>query len=81
MKQLAIMRGVSIGMRDISHPCMWFSTYISEHEAALQVLSWEAAADVIKQYGTYDLKLLEGKPCWVDVEGNLIKFLSPCVIK
>ncbi len=80
-KQLAIMRGVKLGMRDIDHPCMWFTTYTSEHEAALQVLSWKDAEAVIEAYGTYDVNSLEGKPCWVELGDNVMKWLGPCVIK
>lgn len=75
-RQLAIMKGVTLGCGDIGIPCMWFSTYISENVAALQVLSWEQAKELIKVSGMADAKTLEGKPCWVDVDNMTIKFIE-----
>jgi len=75
MKQLAIMRGVSIGNRDCGTPVMWFSTNF-EHGGALQVLTWERARKVIAESGLSDFKELEGHACYVDVDGDTVKFLG-----
>jgi len=80
MKQLAIMKNVSIGCRDIGTPCMFFETYIDESLAALQVLDWERAYEIIKKAGVYDFKSLEGSACWVECDSNLIRFLDICKI-
>ena len=73
-EEMAIMTGVTIGCRDINEPCLWFSVTLMDGCGALQVLGWEDARQLIKTSGYYDFKTLEGKPCRVDVEGNLIKF-------
>ena len=80
MKQLAIMRDVGYGCRDVGHPVLFFNTYISEGEAALQILGGTDAYNLIADSSVYDVKNLEGKACWVDVEDNLIKFVSFCRI-
>lgn len=53
-EQVAIMRDVNVGLRDVGRPCMWFSTKTTEGKAALQVLSWEQAAEVLKVAGVHD---------------------------
>ena len=74
-ERLAIIREVGIGNRDIGTPCMFFTTYISEGSAALQVLSWKDAYEVIKESGVSDVDQLEGRPCWVKVGRGTINFL------
>ncbi len=70
------MKDVGIGMRDGCGPCLWFTSYISEGGAALQILSWEEANKVIKDTGVYDVKNLEGRACIVDVSKvGLIQFV------
>ena len=73
-EQVAIIRDVGYGLRDVGRPCLWFTTYVSESGAALQVLLGEDAAAVLKDAGVYDVKELEGKPCYVEVDGGLITF-------
>lgn len=75
-KQLAIMKNVGIGMRDCHSPVLWFSAFISEGSAALQVLNWDRAKDLIAKSGVYSVLELEGKSCWVNVGDNMIKFLE-----
>ena len=70
----AIIKEVGFGCRDIGQPCLFFTTYINECSAALQVLHGDEAMKVIKASGVYDVKKLEGKPCWVEVSGNAISF-------
>jgi hypothetical protein len=53
--------------------CLWFNTYITESSAALQVINWEDAAKLLAT--VYDVKELNGRPCVVNVEGNMIKFV------
>lgn len=75
-KQLAIMKDVGYGLRDTGRPCLFFSTYISEGGAALQVLFGKDANKVVTDTGVYDVKDLEGKPCWVKADGRTITFLE-----
>lgn len=72
MKQLAIIKGVGYGMRDIGRPCLFFDAMISEGSGALQILFGKAAEKLIKDYGCYDIKNLGGTPIWVNVEGSKI---------
>jgi hypothetical protein len=77
-EMVGIIRNVGIGMRDCHAPVLWFDVYISEHSAALQVFSWGEASRIITESQVYDVKTLEGKPCWVSVEGTvgrIIKFV------
>ena len=64
-EQLAIMKGVGFGNRDVGYPVLFFSTMISEGCGALQVMEGKKAMDFIKAYGVYDVKDMEGKPVWV----------------
>ncbi len=72
-EQLAIIKDIGIGCRDTNWPVLWFTVYVSEVQAALTVLSWDDAYEVLKH--VREVRDLEGKPCWVDVDGNMIKFL------
>lgn len=76
MKQLAIMKGVDFGLRDVGIPVLWFSVYISECSAALQVLAGEEIKVLLKDAGCYSIKELEGKSCWVECESNHITFIE-----
>ena len=75
-KQLAIMKDVKIGMRDIGRACMWFETYIDEGITALQVLNWEDTKKLIEDADVYDFKSLEGHACWVECDRGQILFLK-----
>jgi hypothetical protein len=75
MKQLAIMKNVGIMYEDHSGESqLKFDSYTSEHGAALQLVSvtnplfvdfWEAMDGNVKN--------LEGKPCWVELEGGFVR--------
>ena len=75
-RQLAIMKEVGFGCRDIGRPILFFTTYVSEYVAALQIIPGDEALDIIQKSGVYDIHKLEGKPCWVEVNDNIIVFLS-----
>lgn len=72
-EEMAIMKGVSVGMRDTGHPCMWFSVN-QEGSGSLQVLSWKEAEELIRKADVYDIKELNGKACIVEVDGNFMRF-------
>ena len=74
-ERMAIMKDVGFGLRDVGQPCLWFTTYIDEHMAALQVLRGKEIEKILVDSNSYDVKELEGKPCWVQIDGNIIKFL------
>lgn len=74
MKQLAIMKGVDFGLRDAGTPVLWFTVYVSEGAAALQILAGEKIEILLKDAGCYSIKELEGKACWVERDGSKIHF-------
>jgi len=73
-EQLGIIKRVGYGLRDVGYPVLWFTIYTSEHCASLQVFRGEESDRVITEADVYDVKLLEGKPCWVIVDGGLMTF-------
>lgn len=81
-KVLAVIKGVGFGNRDVGKAVLWFSTYVDECTAALQVISPPDALDIIQKYGVRDVHDLEGKTCWVilDKSKNTIIFDSPAKI-
>lgn len=76
MKKLAIMKDVGYGCRDTNGVCLWFDTYVTEGTAALQVLFNPEADKVIRASGVYNVRELEGKPCWVEDNQGMIHFLE-----
>ncbi len=71
---MAIIKQVGYGNRDTGRPCLWFVTHLNEASAALLVFFGKQANDIIQSSGVYDVKELEGKPCWVTRHGRTIKF-------
>lgn len=69
-----IIRNVGIGRRDTSRAVLWFDVHVSEGTAALQIIPWDDAHDIVAR--VYDIRSLEGYPCWVDVsDPSLIRFV------
>lgn len=66
-EQIAIISDVGIGSRDVGRPVLWFTVQISEHISSLQVFEWAKAFEILKT--VYDVRELEGKPCWVETDG------------
>ena len=76
VEQLAIIKNVGFGLRDVGFPCIWFETNISKSIGALQVLSGDKQIfGIIRESDVYDIKDLNGMSCWVEVKNNLIKYL------
>ena len=72
---LAIIKEVGFGMRDGLKPMLWFTTYLSENTAALQCFTdpneYEA---IIKDADVYDVRKLDGRPCWVVRDNGIMRF-------
>lgn len=77
---MGIISEVGIGLRDVGRPVLWFTVYVTESSAALQVKSWETAAEIISDFGVYEVHELNGKACWVSVTSNIIKYEGACKI-
>lgn len=74
-KQMAIVKGVHCGVGDRGRFALWFNVYISECVAALQVFQGgEEVARIVEAAGVGDVKELDGRPCWVECDGSLIRF-------
>lgn len=70
----AIIRRPHVGNRgDYDFPVLWFDAEISEGSGALIVLNWDEAKEVLSK--VYDVRNLEGMPCWVETDGRIIKFI------
>lgn len=73
-KQVAIIKNVRVGAEDHYGAALWFDMYISEGSCALWIIPIAEAADIIGRFD--DIKHLEGKPCWVEVDNGIIRFLK-----
>jgi hypothetical protein len=80
-KQMAIMKDVGFGNRDVGRPVLWFTVMLNECVGSLQIIFEPDYHDFIKDYGVYDVKDLEGKPIWVSRSGTSIRWLEPCKIR
>lgn len=76
MRKLAIMKGVDYGCRDVGRPVLWFSTHDGEGGGALQVLDVNEAGKLIEESGVHSIRNLEGKACWIEVNGNSHVFVG-----
>lgn len=76
MEKVAIIKQIRIGVCDRGYASLSFHTFVSECEAAMQLLNWVEAKKVIEDAGVADVKDLEGKPCWVNEERGLIVFVK-----
>lgn len=74
-EQLAIIKGVRCGVGDRGRAWLSFSTYVSDCSAALQIVEWDAAKQVLEDADVQDVHQLNGKPCWVEVDRGMIVFL------
>lgn len=73
-KQLARIKNVHFGVGDYGRTALWFDSYTSENEAALQVLDVPEAVKLIEAAGVRDVGDLAGKNVWVEVNGIIIKY-------
>ena len=75
-EQLAIIKGVGYGLRDIGRPCLWFTTYTEKNYGALHVFTIQKEIDkILTDSEVSDINELEGKSCWVIREDNKTNFL------
>jgi len=79
-KVMGIIKDAGYGCRDIGHPILFFTVYVREALASLQTMSGKQADDFIVAYGVYDVHDLNGKPVWVEDDGQTMRNLEPCII-
>ena len=81
MRQMAIIQGVGVGLRDVNNPVLWWTVHTSEGSAALHVFDWDTAYKIIKDYDVREVHELNGKPCWVEVDAGNMLYKEACIIK
>ncbi len=79
-EEMAIITEVGVGIRDVGRPVLWFTVTLMDGGGALQVFSWEQAAEIIKAYSLYEVRSLNGKPCRVKVGGGMITYIGPALV-
>lgn len=76
VEQLAVIRNVNCGVGDRGRFALWFTTYIKECVAALQVFEDPVEiAKVVESAGVSSVFDLKNKTCWVLVEDHRMQFL------
>lgn len=75
-EKMGIIKNPGYGMRDFHKPGLWFDVYTSESSGSLQCFWGEDAERIIRDSKAYDVKSLSGKPCLVEEDGNLVKFIK-----
>lgn len=80
-RKMAIIKGVGYGNRDVGYPVLYFSVFLNENVGSLQIVGKEDAWNLVRDYGVYDVKDMEGKPIWVYQCGNLIMWIESCLIR
>ena len=73
-EKLAIIKNVRCGVGDRGVAWLQFDTYTSEHLAAMQIIPWGKAKDVIEAYGVSDVRDLNNMPVWVETDDSTILF-------
>jgi hypothetical protein len=66
-EELAIIKDVSFGVRDINQANLSFSVHTKDY-GVLQVLGALEAIELIEKHQIRNIEHLEGKPCIVDVD-------------
>ena len=79
-KVMSIIKDAGYGCRDIGHPVLFFTVYVREACASLQIMQGKQADDFLSKYQVYDVHDLNGKPVWVNDNGQTMTDLEPCII-
>ena len=79
-KIMGIIKGAGYGCRDVGYPVLFFTVYVRECVASLQIMNGKQADDFISKYQVYDVHDLNGKPVWVNDDGQMMTDLEPCII-
>ena len=75
-EEMAIIKNVGLGCRGEKYPMLWFTVCVVDGGAALQIFSMKDAEKIIADAGVYDIKDLEGMPCSVINDDNIIRFVK-----
>lgn len=77
-RKMAIIRRPQFGVGDRGTVALWFTVYVTDSTAALQVFDVDGAVQIITAYGVDDVAKLDGKPCWVEDNGATIRYVEAC---
>ena len=75
-EEMAIIKDVGFGCRDVGYPVLWFTVCLVDGGAALQIFSMKETEKIITDSGVYDIEDLEGKPCLVINDDNIVRFVK-----
>ncbi len=71
MEELAVIKDINIGCRDVGKCVCWF-TVEAINGCSLQVISLNDLSEMVNKSGVYSFKELNGKPCVIE-SGNSIQ--------
>ncbi len=74
-EQLGVIKEVGVGLYDRNEPILWFTVYVGDASASLQWFEWEKAGKIIKDYNVRDVKSMNGRTCWVEVDKGIMTYL------
>lgn len=74
-KTLAIIEDIHVGMRDCYYPICWF-TVKSLNGNSLQIIEFDELKELLQNHSVYKLEDLEGKPCIIESDRCLQKFID-----
>ena len=75
-EEMAIIKNVGLGCRGEKYPMLWFTVCLADGSGALETFSMKDAEKIITDTGVYDVKNLEGMPCLVINDDNIIRFVK-----
>ena len=74
MEELAIIKNVGFGMRDMNKPVLWFTVETLYYNSLL-FFTGNDILDFIKKANVYDCKDINGRTCIVETNEGTLKFL------
>lgn len=77
---MAVIKNPQFGCDDRGGVSLRFTVYLSDSGAADQMLSPDDAVTVIKAARVSDVSKLDGKTCWVQQDGGIVRFLRMTTI-
>jgi hypothetical protein len=73
---LAIIKNAGFGMRDNERPCLFFDVMFDDSSGALQVFfNYDDICRIIKDHDVWDVTNLNGKACWIEINGGIARWL------
>jgi hypothetical protein len=74
MEQLAEVKNIKVGMRDVGRPCMYFEIATLDGNALI-IFESDEMLKRIREADVYDITQMNNRVCVVTMENNMIQFL------